>query len=164
MQWHLPQELWDEIGIHYDTQEDFRNLITHKVDYIKLLEDLYLKSPEKIKSMQDRLRRIAFNIQYSLIEDITVGRKSSTVVTTLPGLMDAYDISMNNVLHLHSGRMSHDCISEYLSCKYNNGKNGVKIQTADNCNRTYTNKDPYYPPATYSPFFKGTVPIITYKT
>jgi hypothetical protein len=152
-EWHLGQRVWDEIGIHYDSVEENHALISQSVDFIDKLHKLARDQPELVRSKQKKISQVAHQLQYSLIW-IDPATKME-YVSSLQGELDAYEITMNKLLVIHSGKDKHDRVSDYLLCHYKLGPHKVKIQTAEWCNQTNSNIDPFHPPSTDSPLYKG---------
>jgi hypothetical protein len=151
-EWHWGQKLWEEIAINYDSYEENQQLFKHQVDFIQKLITLYKTDPNGIIKRQKRLRELAFALQYSLVEkDPSTGEFA---VARHGNQKDAYDITMDHVLAIHSGAESHNRTSSYLYCMQLHGKFNQPLQTADLCNATNSNIDPFFPPSLVSPLFR----------
>lgn len=153
-EWHWSVSEWNESAIHYDSFLENQDLIHQRVDFIQKLIDLYKNESKKISKMQENLKKYAFKLQYGLIQKDSSGSKivRKEFDSNKEELMDAYSISMNNVLKIHSGLMSHDRIAPYVECMQIMKGRDI-LQTADNCNVTNKVKDIYYPPSLVSPYF-----------
>lgn len=144
-EWHLGQVGWEEIGIHFDSHQNITDLISNKVDFIDVLIKHFQANHEDIRRRRKAIKNLAFQLQYSLItapvanHHIANGRQQK----------DAYEVSMEKVLEIHSGRASHDRKSSYAICEQIR-QHGQTLQTAEWCNLTHTNKDPFKPPSTVS--------------
>lgn len=151
-EWHLGQDIWEDIGLHYDTIDEINGLISQKIDFIQEIYNLYKNNPSLVRMKQQKIEQIAFRLQYTLIEEDA----SNNPFVAMPlGKIDAYELSIRKILDLHTGRSSHNRTSEYLRCHYLHDHKGSKIQTADWCNRTYSLEDPFSPPSVSSPLFKN---------
>lgn len=150
-EWHLGQKVWEEIGIHFDTVEENHALISQSTDFIKKLKDIYDKQPELIKKKQAKIRETAHQLQYSSVWIDPETKRE--YIANYPDEPDAYDIIMKNLIEIHSGRAKHDRVSEFLLCHYKIGAKGYKVQTAEWCNQSHSNIDPFYPPSVESPLY-----------
>lgn len=149
-EWHFGQKVWDEIGLHFDSLQENKDIIAQKLNVIKILEDVFFNKSSLVLMKQQRIAEVAHTLQYSLITEAhnDVGVKKR----------DAYDVAMDNVLAIHSGKMSHNRTSDYILCQYvANRAGGHKMQTADWCNKTDSTVDPFYPPAYSSPLYNRDV-------
>ena len=159
-EWHWGQELWNEIAISFDSKEENIALIEQRTDFIAKL--IQLASEDKdgnIRLRQEKIKEFAYQLQYSLIEEPRredrVGGKEGPVVATMEGQRDAYDISMDHVLQIHSGKKKHDRTSDYVKCMLIPGRDGVDLQTADWCSTTGSRVDPYSPSPYDNSLYKG---------
>lgn len=169
-EWHLSEEEWEAIGVHYDSNQNNTDLIQHRVDFIQSLIDLATIYPKLIQQKQESIRQLAYRLQYSAIifDNATQTHSVSRPITfnttatsstdansTGEGMgmmLDAYDISMQQVLLIHAGKSNHDRRSSYASCMQIKGPGKVLLQTAEWCNNTHSNKDPWSPASTISYF------------
>jgi len=67
---------------------------------------------------------------------------------------DAYDISIDKVLEIHSGGATHDRVTSYVECDVIRKPRHL-AQTADKCVTLNTTVDPYQPPSVESPLYKN---------
>lgn len=143
-EWHLGQTDWDALSLSFDSIAENEQLFSHEVDFVQRLIDISERQPAVVKNKQAALRDLAYQLQFSLIEQNNEG-----VCTHVPynKMHDAYDIMMDRTLAIHSGRERHDRKSWYLSCDQIKGAGGVLLQTADRCNVTGSSTDPYAPSA-----------------
>lgn len=170
-EWHLGQVGWEEIGLHFDTVRENEDIIAHRLDVVERLIYLYENNQSLIISKQQRIRELAHQLQLSKISiDVQTGEKSVSILhveelrnhygvdfsrvvacgnESSKRLADAYDVSMDHVLRIHAGLLSHDRVSHYLSCQTIKRR----VQTSDYCSSTGSNKDPYYPPAVRSALY-----------
>lgn len=152
-EWHWGQKLWDEIPINFDSNEDNKALMEGRVDFVAKLIDMYRNDRKSIEKRQALLRQVAHQLQYSLIIDeldpSTQQLSRSVQVKMLDGqkVPDAYDIAMQRVMDIHTGKATHDRISHYVVCSQLQGR-GQELQTADWCNSTKSLRDPSSPPST----------------
>jgi len=161
-EWHLSASEWDSISINYDTIENQNEIMSGEFNVVEKLVDFYKKNQNKIREMQENLRKLAFRVQFSAI---TVGengkrRLSRRKIKTETGsdmfLEDAYDISIRKVLEIHAGKASHNRSTTYIEC-HANRKRLRKEQTSDKCSSLDTIVDPYSPPALVDVFLKNGV-------
>lgn len=166
---HWNQTLWEEVGVHFDSDQENKDLIAQKVDVIEKLILLYKNNPGLIERKRQLMRDYAYSLQYSLIyrSNVThspqVSRRfpgESSGVAGASGMrhrhtQDAFDTTMSYVLAVHSGQRKHDRMSEFLKCEQISGAGGVKLQTADHCFRTNSVADPYSPSSVVSHLYKG---------
>lgn len=145
-EWHWGQALWEEIAINFDSNSDNHLLIDGKVDFVAKLIDMFRNDPEGVKRRQARLRQVAHQLQYSLVVTEAAAKR---VEVHKSGAPDAYDVAMNRVLDIHTGKASHARISHYVVCDQLIGR-GQELQTADWCNTTGSLVDPSSPPSTVS--------------
>ena len=110
---------------------------------------------KEIHRRQQRIAEIAFQMQYSLVEEYTdpeTGISTTEVAMELDTegqpLLDAYDTAMSRVLPIHAGRERHDRTSHYVQCEVLKGKQ--ELQTADWCIPTGSLVDPYPKVSAYS--------------
>lgn len=151
-EWHWSQQEWDEAAVHFDTIDQIKSIINQTLDAVKFLVDIKLSNPEFITAKQEKLKEIAFQMQYSLIhQNVVTGAKKVAVRMRHGGgsrYFDAYDIAMQNVLAIHSGRGSHNRTTDYLSCdEMLVGGQKIRYQTSDWCAKMHTKADPWWPPA-----------------
>lgn len=142
-EWHWNLELWDKIAIHFDTQQENYDLLHNKVDFIQKLIDIYNKEKEGINRRQLLIRKEAFKLQYSIthIDDET----KKEISPYYKDNEDAYDITMRNILQIHTNKKSHNRTTFYVECLQIQGSGKKMLQSADNCNSTNTIIDPYKP-------------------
>ena len=167
-EWHLSEQEWDAISISYDTVEAQRGIMNLSLDVIEALHTIYVKEPERVKAMQASIRKLAFRLQYSLVELDANGLRTTRSRLGTTGdvggegyVSDAYDIAMTTVLDIHAGRSTHKRRSSYIECstwglvpdKVLNRR--VRPQTSDWCRNLQTTKDPYRPPSLVSPLFEA---------
>lgn len=159
-EWHWGQELWSQVAVSFDSSEDNHALIEHKKDFIAQLVDMAKTGQEQIRAKQKKIQEFAHQLQYSLIEPSTTSSTGESTphqrsVARLPGEKDAYDVSMERVLAIHSGSMTHDRVSDYVECMLISGRGDVDLQTADWCKSTQSTKDPFSPPPFDNYLYKG---------
>ncbi len=183
----MGQEGWEDIAISFDSNVENRQLIDGKVDFISRLiamhadqksegfltggnsrrrkgesNDVFVARVlaggyKEVRRKQAALARVAYQLQYSLIEVQTaskrpeVARKRSSTGDLMD---DAYDIAMRRVLGIHAGRDRHDRTSHYVQCSLLTG-GPQELQTADWCSSTNSLQDPYKPSAYSNGMYKG---------
>lgn len=153
-EWHLGQAGWEKIAVHFDTQEENNALLSHKVDVIETLRNIYVNQPQLIEEKRQHIRELAHQLQFSLVVHSNVTNQAEVYDKkrlngdTVP---DAYDIIMKKLLLIHSGKENHDRTSEYLSCAQ---LKNSPAQTSDECSTMHTIKDPFHPPSVVSPLYK----------
>jgi hypothetical protein len=144
-EWHWGLELWDKIAIHFDTQQENYDLLHNNIDFIQKLIDIYKNDKKGIIQRQFLIRKEAFKLQYSIT---TIDDKTKKEVNpNYNNKEDAYDITMRNILEIHSSNKSHKRTSFYVECLQIQGSGKKMLQSADNCNSTNSIIDPYAPPA-----------------
>jgi hypothetical protein len=152
-EWHLGQEGWEKVAVNYDTQEENKALVGHSVDFIAKLHDMYVNQPEVIGQKRQYIRDLAHQLQFSLIRwNNATDRAEVQLKRAANGdiVPDAYDVTMRQLLRIHSGKASHARTSEYLSCAQ---LPNSPAQTSDDCSTLRTLKDPYAPPSVVSPLY-----------
>ena len=141
---HWSMQDWDSAAVQFDTVKQQKDIIAQRLDVIKWLIDLKAKNASYIVWKQEHVRRLAFRLQYSLIQQ---DKKNVTRLSIKPmsGRLkynDAYDIAMKRVMSIHYGTGFHNRTTDYQSCME------VKsYQTSDWCNSTHSVSDPFFPPA-----------------
>ena len=158
-EWHWSQDLWKEVSVSFDSSDENHALIEHRTDFIAKLISMAEAEKEEVRMKQMKIQEFAHQLQYSLVEESqesAAGTKGASVAR-LPGQRDAYDIAMENVLAIHSGRRKHDRVSDYVQCMLIPSRGeGVDLQTADWCSPTGNSTDPYPPPSPFSnALYKG---------
>lgn len=154
-EWHLGQRGWEEIAVNYDTPEENAALLSHQVDYVKKLHDMYVFNRSLVEAKRQAIRTLAHQLQFSLVEwNNATQRAEARRKRTASGEVepDAYDVTIQHLLRIHSGKASHSRTAEYLSCAQ---LPNSPAQTSDNCSTLHTTKDPYRPPSVVSPLFVG---------
>ncbi|KAJ1429678.1 exostosin family-domain-containing protein [Ochromonadaceae sp. CCMP2298] len=162
-EWHLGQSGWEDISVSFDTPAENDAILSHSLDVVQRLLEL---RTDVVLWKRQRIRELAHRVQYSLILRDAGGKAVvSREGTGDPGTHrtwepDAYDISMDRLLRLHSGQASHNRTAHYLRCQTRRGgpmsKN--KAQTSDHCSSTNSSEDPFGPPySVESPLFRGEV-------
>ena len=159
-EWHLGQSGWEEVGIHFDKDAENNALIEQKLDVVAALYELYSKNRTLVDYKRQRIRELAHQLQYSkLYKDTATNStrvcfKRSTLDGNLSVIVpDAYNMAMDKVLQIHSGELSHNRTSEYLTCEALRTRGGARAQTSDHCVPTGSSDDPYSPAALRSPLF-----------
>ena len=89
-EWHWSPEVWDQVGVHFDSFEDNQQLLGQKTDFIQRLIDMYSQQREcmylnlsssvchdsnnetllhfkVLQKKRQAIREQAFKLQYSLI-------------------------------------------------------------------------------------------------
>jgi len=158
-EWHWLPSDWDAAAVHFDSFEQNQQLLTHQVDFIQRLIDLYFSQPQEVLRIRQRIREQAFTLQYSLV--YRDGHSHQPVVSQQVSVegglrKDAYEVAMSTVLAIHYGERAHSRVANYVSCQQLPGAGRVMLQTAEWCNVTARDsspiEDPYSPPATVSVF------------
>jgi hypothetical protein len=163
-EWHLGQSGWEKIAVNYDTQEENSALLSHSVDFIKKLHDMYVHNRSAVEEKRQAMRTLAHQLQFSLIEFNNITQRAEThhkYTGTGDKVPDAYDVTMRHVLSIHSGKESHDRTAEYLSCAQ---LPKSPAQTSDACSSLHTTKDPYRPPSVVSPLYAGSAMRVAHKS
>lgn len=152
---HLSEEEWDSISISYDSIVKIRDVIkgvNGTTNVIKDLVDMQRLYPSRVRTMQESIRKVAFKLQYSLIELRPDGLRELARKKNIgrgahgDGFMDdAYDIAINRVMEIHSGAGSHARQNSYVECAVMR-RGRYRPQTADWCTVLGTKEDPYTPP------------------
>jgi hypothetical protein len=158
-EWHWNQDLWGEVAVSFDSSEDNKALIEHRVDFIDKLIKMAESDKDEIKLKQMKIAEFAHQLQFSLIEKGEGSSSNSGSIMTvarLPGQKDAYDLAMENVLAIHSGKKKHDRVSHYVKCMLLEGRGSVDLQTADWCTPTGSSDDPFLPSPFDNYLYKGT--------
>ena len=150
-EWHLGQSGWEEIGFNFDSVSEAEAIIEQRLNVVKALMKIAEEQPQLILEKRQKIRELAYQLQYSLINFDNSTNRSTVSQKTIDGkkLLDAYDISMKWLLDIHSGRKTHDRISSYAECAQIHGAKNQMLQTAEWCNIS-TLRDPFHPPSVVS--------------
>jgi len=184
-EWHWGQVLWEDIAISFDSNDENRHLMDGSDDFISRLVAMYndLQSAgyvdggnsrsahksnaqrvahvlaggrKEVRRRQVALAKVAFRLQYSLIEPNSDSDEKLEVARhSIEGELqeDAYDVAMRHVLAIHAGREKHDRTSHFVQCSLLAGPQ--ELQTADWCNSTHSLVDPYSPSAYANALYKS---------
>ena len=103
--WHWPTELWKDIAIEIPMNMVDRDKPILFSDPIQHLKDLLEKEPQNVAQRQKLLREHAFELSYSL-EFYQTGSGNWPVDEKNRPIRDAYEITMDTLLSLNSGKYS----------------------------------------------------------
>ena len=103
--WHWSTQLWKEIVVEIPMNVMDPSKPVLLSDPIQYLKHMMETEPEKVAHRQKLLRRHAFELSYSL-EFYQAGNSTNWPLDEKgQPLRDAYDISMDHILGLHSGKL-----------------------------------------------------------
>ena len=103
--WHWSTQLWKEIVIEIPMNVMKPSKPVLLSDPIQYLKHMMETEPEKVAHRQKLLHRHAFELSYSL-EFYQAGNSTNWPLDERgEPLRDAYDISMDHILGLHSGTL-----------------------------------------------------------
>ena len=103
--WHWSTELWKDIAVEIPMNMVDGDKPALFSDPIQHLKDLMEKEPEKVAQRQKLLREHAFELSYSL-EFYQAGSENWPLDEKNRPIRDAYEIAMDTLLGLNSGKYS----------------------------------------------------------
>jgi hypothetical protein len=136
-EWHWDMDTWDQASVFLDwdnnalTKEIYKSYEViiknpnstqtreERVDMIKILLDMYNQQRELVYKKQQVIADNAIKLQYSIHVDAnnTDNSNSHNMNKPLNEIVDAYDIAIDNVLAIHTGRRSHARVAHYMVCE-----------------------------------------------